>query len=57
MKKIRLALGIMILIISLTILLWSFWPIQRETRVLPISPSEMTLPTPQSHLFGPLSAA
>jgi hypothetical protein len=52
MKRIRLALAILILTISLTLLIWGFWPAQRETRVQPISPSEMQLPTPSSLRFG-----
>jgi hypothetical protein len=48
MKALRLSLAIILLTVSLSLLIWGFWPAQRETRVQPILPSEMTLPTPQS---------
>ncbi len=51
MKRLRLFLAIIILAVSIALLVWGFWPVQRETRVQPISPSEMTLPTPQSYHF------
>jgi hypothetical protein len=51
MKRLRLFLGIVILAGSLAILIWSYWPVPRETRVQPISPSEMQLPTPESLRF------
>ncbi|MBI5842161.1 MAG: hypothetical protein HZB19_18905 [Chloroflexi bacterium] len=57
MKKIRLALAIIIFTVSLSLLIWGFWPAERETRVQPISPSEMQLPTPQSLRFDGLSAS
>ena len=51
MRKLLPFLGILILVMSLAVLAWSYWPSERETRVQPISPSELTLPTPQSHLI------
>jgi len=53
MKRIRVALGVIILLISLCILAWSFWPARRETRILPVYPTEMTLPTPGAGLVDP----
>ena len=52
-KKLRLALAILILVISVALLAWGFAPTRRETRVQPISPSELQLPTPESLLPGP----
>ncbi|NOT05238.1 MAG: hypothetical protein HOP27_11625 [Anaerolineales bacterium] len=43
-KKIRLFLAIIILAISISVLIWAYTPNPRETRVQPISPSEMQLP-------------
>lgn len=51
MRKIRLALTILILTISIGLLLWGFLPNAKETRIQEISPSEMRLPTPSSFHF------
>jgi hypothetical protein len=51
MKSLRLSLAIILFTVSLSFLIWGFWPAQRETRVQPILPSEMTLPTPQSFIL------
>ena len=50
-RKIRILLGILILIISISLLIWSFAPTRRETRIQNLSPSEMELPTPSSFHF------
>jgi hypothetical protein len=47
-------LGIIILMISLSLLVWGYAPSLYETRVQPILPSELQLPTPEA--FLPLSA-
>jgi hypothetical protein len=52
MRKFRTTLGILILLISLTLLVWGSWPARRERHVLPISPTEMSLPTPSSLIIG-----
>jgi hypothetical protein len=49
-KKIRLFLSVIILVVSIAFLIWGFLPVKRETRIEQISPTEMTLPTPQSSL-------
>ncbi len=49
-RKIRIALAVVILIISISLLIWGFSPNPRETRIQDISPAEMQLPTPSSHL-------
>ena len=49
-KKVRLFFAIFILAISIALLMWGYVPNPRETRVQPISPSEMQLPTPSSLL-------
>jgi hypothetical protein len=46
MKKIRLVIAILILMVSLTMLVWGYWPAAREARTQPISSSEMQLPVP-----------
>ncbi len=48
MRRVRLVLGIVILVISLGILIWSVFPFDHVTRVLPIPPSELQLPTPEA---------
>ncbi len=52
MRKIRRIVGIVILLISLTLLIWGFWPLARASRIIPVPPSEMQLPTPQSLLWA-----
>jgi len=52
MRKLRLALAFVIIFISLAVLVWGFWPAARERHILPIVPSEMTLPTPSSFVPG-----
>jgi len=47
-RKIRLVLTIVILAISLVLLLWGIWPNQEETRIVPVDPGQMQLPTPVS---------
>jgi len=49
-KRARRILGIMILLISLLILIWGLWPFAAQIRSLPVSPTEMQLPTPGSLL-------
>jgi hypothetical protein len=47
-RKVRILLGILILAISISLLIWGIIPARRETRIQNISPSEMQLPTPTS---------
>jgi len=49
-RKIRILLGILILIISISLLIWGYAPSLYETRVQPIGPSELRLPTPETFL-------
>ena len=49
-RKIRILLGIIILTISISLLIWGYAPSLYETRVQPISPSELQLPTPEALL-------
>lgn len=48
MRRVRIALGIIILIFSIILLLWGFLPARHEIRSQPISPTELQLPTPTS---------
>jgi len=36
--------GFLILLLSLVLLLWSFWPLESSVRSLPIFPEDMQLP-------------
>ena len=47
-RRFRIFLGVSILAISLSLLIWGFAPARRESRIQNISPSEMQLPTPAS---------
>jgi hypothetical protein len=46
----RAALALIVLALSLSLLVWGLWPASRERRVLPVEPSNLTLPTPSSFL-------
>jgi hypothetical protein len=47
-RRARILLGLLILAVSLSLLVWGFWPARRETRIQPIPPAELQLPTPTS---------
>jgi hypothetical protein len=49
-KRVRIILGVSILIISIALLVWGLSPPRREIRTQPITPAEMQLPTPESLL-------
>ena len=49
-RKIRILLGIIILTISISLLVWGFAPARHETRIQPISPDALQLPTPETFL-------
>lgn len=53
MRRVRVMLGIVILILSLALLIWGLLPSRREVRVQPISPTELQLPSPSSFLIDP----
>jgi hypothetical protein len=53
MRRVRIVLGIVLLIVSLALLIWGFMPSRRETRTQPVSPTELQLPTPSSFLISP----
>jgi len=60
MRRVRIILGMIILIFSIILLLWGFLPARHEVRSQPISPTELQLPTPTSFRFdtaSPLRAA
>jgi hypothetical protein len=48
MKKLRIALAIIILAVSISLLLWGYAPNPREAIERTIPPAEMQLPTPSS---------
>ena len=49
-RRVRIIIGIIVLTVSITLLIWGFKPLGREIRIQPISPSELQLPTPSSFL-------
>jgi len=51
-KKIRILLAVVILAISCALLVWGLWPTLMETRILPVDPGQMQLPTPVSLYLG-----
>lgn len=53
-RKVRIILGLLILLVSLSLLVWGFLPARRETRVQPIPPAELQLPTPASFVPQPM---
>ena len=48
----RIVLGMIILILSCALLIWSLLPARRETRTQPISPADLQLPTPSSFVIS-----
>ena len=56
-RKLRILLGLLILFVSVSLLIWGFLPARRETRVQPIPPAELQLPTPESFHFQPVVVA
>ena len=48
MRRVRIILGMAILILSLSLLVWGLLPSRHEIRTQPISPTELQLPTPVS---------
>ncbi|NOH03630.1 MAG: hypothetical protein HND47_17555 [Chloroflexi bacterium] len=50
-KKIRIALAVIILAVSISLLIWGYSPNPREMRIREIYPTEMQLPTPSSLHF------
>jgi hypothetical protein len=53
MRRLRIFLGIIILLVSLALLIWGFAPSRREIRTQPISPTDLQLPTPASFRIQP----
>jgi hypothetical protein len=53
MRGARIVLGIIILILSCALLIWGYLRPRHEIRTLPISPTELQLPTPSSLLVQP----
>lgn len=43
-RRIRILLGVLFLVISISLLIWGFAPTRREVRTQPIAPNEMQLP-------------
>ncbi|MGE5249205.1 MAG: hypothetical protein ACM3QS_03235 [Bacteroidota bacterium] len=51
----RTAAAVLILVLSLALLIWGFWPASRQRLVVPVDPANLTLPTPSS--FSPARPA
>ena len=43
-RRIRILLGVLLLLVSISLLIWGFAPSRREIRTQPIAPNEMQLP-------------
>jgi hypothetical protein len=54
-RRIRVLLGLTILAISISLLIWGFAPTRREVRTQPIAPSDLQLPTPETFRFDLIS--
>lgn len=53
-RRLCIFVGILILALSLTLLIWGFMPLDRITRTQPVSPSDMQVPTPTSLQIPPI---
>jgi hypothetical protein len=51
MRKLRIAVGLVLLVLSLAMLAWGLWPTAHERHTLTVPPAEMTLPTPSSFIL------
>ena len=54
MRRVRIAAGIAILILSIGLLIWGLLPARREVRTQPISPTDLQLPVPTSFEARPI---
>lgn len=54
MRRLRILIGLVILISSLALLVWGVLPARREVRTQPIPPAELQLPTPAAFNAAPL---
>jgi len=54
MRRVRILIGMLILILSIILLLWGFLPARHEIRTQPVSPTDLQLPTPASFLPQPI---
>ena len=53
-RRFRIILGVLILALSISLLVWGFMPLDRITRTQPILPSDLQLPTPTSLQIPPI---
>jgi len=53
-RRLRILVGVLILALSITLLVWGFMPLDRITRTQPILPSDLQLPTPTSLQIPPI---
>ena len=53
-RRLRIILGVLILVLSIALLIWGFMPLDRITRTQPIVPSDLQLPTPISLQIQPI---
>ena len=51
MRRVRIIVGIAVLLVSIALLVWGFLPSRHEVRTQPISPTDLQLPTPVSSNF------
>lgn len=51
-RRLRRILGILILLLSLALLAWGFWPVGYENLAIPVPPESLQLPTPTSLMIG-----
>ncbi|MBI5702908.1 MAG: hypothetical protein ACOYYF_10315 [Chloroflexota bacterium] len=56
-RRMRILLGLLIIVLSLALLIWGFMPLERVTRTQPISPADLQLPTPSSLLITPITVS
>lgn len=50
MRSMRRVVVILVLILSVILLAWGLWPLEEVRVILPISPLEMQLPTPEGYI-------
>ena len=50
MKRVRIFLGLILLIVSISLLVWSLLPVESQVRRVPIRQDDLTYPTPVGFL-------
>jgi len=51
LKKPRIILALLLLALSISLLVWASLPVLTESRVVPVAPGDLQLPTPSAFIY------